>query len=206
MERKTLDYDVLDSDEREHDFDPGEKISKVTRRTTITLASDMDEVIVSTEGRYTQAFPVLDKHRYEHKIPLYFWLDVKVNVGGDEDRDVSCNQGSGCDEYGKFEVALPYFSSSFKSDTVIGEAPLGVFFESTSDSSLNAISSFFWDFGDGETSTEENPAHVYENAGTYTVTLTTTSTWWETRTSQSKVVTVLEEEGLSVAEKMNILW
>ena len=34
--------------------------------------------------------------------------------------------------------------------------------------------SYFWDFGDGTTSTEENPHHVYERPGTYTVTLTVT--------------------------------
>lgn len=32
--------------------------------------------------------------------------------------------------------------------------------------------SFLWDFGDGETSTEDNPIHIYNSAGTYTVTLT----------------------------------
>ena len=30
-------------------------------------------------------------------------------------------------------------------------------------------SNFYWDFGDGTTSTEENPIHVYEDGGTYTV-------------------------------------
>ena len=35
---------------------------------------------------------------------------------------------------------------------------------------------YFWDFGDGETSTDENPSHDYgSNAGDYVVTLTTTS-------------------------------
>ena len=33
----------------------------------------------------------------------------------------------------------------------------------------------FWRFGDGHTSTEENPYHKYENPGSYTVSLTTTS-------------------------------
>jgi PKD repeat protein len=32
--------------------------------------------------------------------------------------------------------------------------------------------SYEWDFGDGNTSTEENPVHVYDASGTYTVTLT----------------------------------
>ncbi|MFT5823189.1 MAG: Zn-dependent metalloprotease/chitodextrinase [Crocinitomix sp.] len=39
-----------------------------------------------------------------------------------------------------------------------------------SNESTNAIT-YEWDFGDGETSTEENPVHVYTEAGVYTVTL-----------------------------------
>ncbi|MEL6922771.1 MAG: PKD domain-containing protein [Bacteroidota bacterium] len=40
--------------------------------------------------------------------------------------------------------------------------------------STNA-SSYFWDFGDGNTSTEENPTHVYDTPDVYTVTLEVTS-------------------------------
>ncbi|MEZ4919667.1 MAG: PKD domain-containing protein [Saprospiraceae bacterium] len=35
--------------------------------------------------------------------------------------------------------------------------------------------SFLWNFGDGNTSTEEDPVHVYDIGGSYTVTLTTTN-------------------------------
>ena len=35
--------------------------------------------------------------------------------------------------------------------------------------------SYLWDFGDGTTSTETNPTHVYSDLNTYTVTLTVTS-------------------------------
>lgn len=37
------------------------------------------------------------------------------------------------------------------------------------------IKTWAWDFGDGNTSTEQNPTHTYATAGTYTVTLTVTS-------------------------------
>jgi PKD repeat protein len=47
-------------------------------------------------------------------------------------------------------------------------------FISTSTSSGD-IDSYFWDFGDGETSTEVNPVHFYSQAGIYTVCLTITS-------------------------------
>ncbi len=46
-----------------------------------------------------------------------------------------------------------------------------------SDESLagdTAIESWHWEFGDGETSSEENPLHTYEEAGEFDVTLTVT--------------------------------
>ncbi|NLV26376.1 MAG: PKD domain-containing protein [Methanomicrobiales archaeon] len=50
-----------------------------------------------------------------------------------------------------------------------GDAPLTVQF---TDKSHGVPTSWLWEFGDGETSTERNPLHVYQNPGTYTVSLT----------------------------------
>jgi PKD repeat protein len=50
-----------------------------------------------------------------------------------------------------------------------GIAPLEVRFE---DQSSGEIETYAWDFGDGGTSSEQNPVHVYQTPGTYTVTLT----------------------------------
>ncbi len=36
--------------------------------------------------------------------------------------------------------------------------------------SVDAVT-YHWEFGDGTTSSSENPSHTYEEAGTYTVTL-----------------------------------
>lgn len=63
-----------------------------------------------------------------------------------------------------------------------GYAPVDASFTATTseltatftNSSLNATS-YAWDFGDGATSTEENPVHTYAEAGTYTVTLNATA-------------------------------
>jgi len=45
-------------------------------------------------------------------------------------------------------------------------------FTNTSTSSPDEIVSFSWDFGDENTSSEENPSHAYRDNSTYTVTLT----------------------------------
>lgn len=51
-----------------------------------------------------------------------------------------------------------------------GCAPLSIFFENLS-SPINASYDILWDFGDGNTSTEISPNHVYESSGDYTVSL-----------------------------------
>ncbi len=52
----------------------------------------------------------------------------------------------------------------------------------------NDASSFEWDFGDGTTSTEENPSHTYQADGLYTVTLTAFNDCGTSVVSQTIVV------------------
>lgn len=51
------------------------------------------------------------------------------------------------------------------------EAPCTVYFEENADDA----DSYFWDFGDGQTSTSPNPSHTYTEAGEYDVSLTVTN-------------------------------
>ena len=58
--------------------------------------------------------------------------------------------------------------ASFIVDKSSGEAPLTVVFTNRSTGNIN---SFFWDFGDGETSTQTSPTHTFTSVGTYNVIL-----------------------------------
>jgi PKD repeat protein len=61
--------------------------------------------------------------------------------------------------------------AGFSGTPTSGGSPLSVQF---TDISIGSPTTWSWDFGDGFTSTEPNPLHVYQNAGTYSVTLSVT--------------------------------
>ena len=64
---------------------------------------------------------------------------------------------------------IPPPVAMFEATPLSGSAPLTVQF---TDLSIGPPTSYAWDFGDGGTSTEANPSHVYSAGGTYTVKLT----------------------------------
>jgi len=67
-----------------------------------------------------------------------------------------------------FTVNNLTFAVDFTADkTTSCDVPLTVNFTNNSQN----ITSFLWDFGDGTTSTLQNPTHVYNDLGSYTVTL-----------------------------------
>ena len=61
--------------------------------------------------------------------------------------------------------------ANFSGTPTTGTAPLHVSF---TDSSTGDIESLSWSFGDGGTSTAQNPTHTYDDPGTYNVSLTVT--------------------------------
>ncbi len=80
---------------------------------------------------------------------------------------------NGCEAYCQTQIDVAsYFEVDFNIngipiDSFSGCAPLSVPFENIS---VNAVSQF-WNFGDGQYSTEESPSHIYTTPGIYSVSL-----------------------------------
>lgn len=83
------------------------------------------------------------------------------------------------------DAAVP--ESSFTADVTSGVKPLSVQF---TDTSANAPTSWYWTFGDGGTSTTQNPVYTYRSAGTYSVSLGTTNSAGSNTTTVSGFITV----------------
>jgi PKD repeat protein len=82
--------------------------------------------------------------------------------------------------------------ADFNVSSTSGNAPLNVSF---TDNSTNATS-WYWNFGDGTNSTEENPNHNYTTEGNYTVILAVSNTnGWSAKTQNITV-----QNGLPVVD------
>ncbi len=81
-------------------------------------------------------------------------------------------------------------TAAFNASPATGNAPLAVSFSDTSTAGSAAITSWSWNFGDGNTSTSQNPAHTYADAGTYTVSLTVTTSVGSDTTTINNMITV----------------
>jgi len=97
------------------------------------------------------------------------------------------NDGPGVENYGladadlnprarywtfkNFDKTWPVFVD-FSADVTEGPTPLAVSF--TDESSIPGAHTWYWQFGDGGTSYDQNPTYTYNDDGMYTVTLTVT--------------------------------
>jgi len=98
--------------------------------------------------------------------------------------------GSDAESLVDYIQALPAAPvASFGSSATSGPAPHSVSF---TDTSSGPPSSWLWDFGDGATSTEQHPVHVYMEMGTYTVSLTATNVSGSDAETLADYVLVLE--------------
>ncbi len=80
-------------------------------------------------------------------------------------------------------------TAAFAGTPTSGNYPLTVNF---TDQSVGDVTSWSWTFGDGGTSTSQNPSHVYNSVGTYTVALTATGPGGSDDETKTGYITVTE--------------
>jgi len=85
--------------------------------------------------------------------------------------DVSGSNPDSISKTGYVHVREPAPTADFTADVTTGIYPMTVQF---TDQSLGWVNSYSWKFGDGHTSTEQHPTHVYQDNGLYKVRLTVT--------------------------------
>jgi len=80
--------------------------------------------------------------------------------------------------------------AGFSANPRSGFSPLEVFFV---DTSLNNPEVWHWDFGDGNTSNDQDPIHLYEVSGTYSIQLTVINEFGEDTLKQSDFIIVIDD-------------
>ncbi len=117
------------------------------------------------------------------------------NTLGPDDQNVSnwVEKGYGYDSINITPKSDPINTvvAGFNCSVTSGSTPFRVDF---TDISTGAPTSWFWDFGDGSTSTHQNPTHTYYTAGTYTVNLTVSNGY---KTDSKNAIITVQEGGSS---------
>lgn len=100
------------------------------------------------------------QHTFTHPGLFPVMLTITDNIGAQASAEV--------------DIRVPGAPPTAKiaASTLSGDAPLTVKFDGTGSSAPDdTIHDYYWDFGDQGTSRESKPTHVYQGAGTFTVTL-----------------------------------
>lgn len=101
----------------------------------------------------------------------------------------------------------PKPTSSFDYELTTAEAPLEIAFNNTSQNA----DTYFWDFGDGTSSTEANPKHMFYYGGTYNISLIASKNGQDNKSTKSitlresakRIVEVETEFGVMKIELFN---
>ena len=146
-----------------------------------SIYNDATDFLVTEFGWNTQS--VSEQRQADNLAASYDWMRTQGDI---RSAHWYCWADGGGAEWGLVAGGVPklsYYefvnqcgqsiapSPDFYAYPLSGDAPLDVQFTNTSS---GVIDTYHWEFGDLETSADENPLHTYQEAGIYTVALTVT--------------------------------
>lgn len=89
--------------------------------------------------------------------------------------------------------------AAFTADPTSGDAPLTVNFDASTSSDDNGVTSYSWDFGDGNTATGETTSNTYDTPGDYTVTLVVADEAGQADTATQVITVTMANESPTAA-------
>ncbi|WP_114778747.1 PKD domain-containing protein [Botryobacter ruber] len=129
------------------------KIAYQVNNGTVYTETIEGQINTDIEHTFQQVQDLLQDGRYDFKV----WL---VDIQDD-------NINNDTLYVARFKKPRPVASFSFVTQC----AGVPVAFQGTASVASGTIARYEWDFGDGKTADVQNPNHIYERSGTYTVTL-----------------------------------
>jgi PKD repeat protein len=128
------------------------------------------------------------------------YFEFSLPVGADDNTDFALRfklNGSGTGDYGYVDNVVLQAAAvvteppvaDFSASPTTGFVPLIVDF---TDQSTHNPTAWYWDFGDGGFSAEQNPSHEYQEPGLFTVTLTATNAYGSDTESKTDYILVVD--------------
>lgn len=189
------------------DFNPkiGHDLLNVSFINTTENKSNISKWLWNFDDGTTSALETPDDKGFKAKDP-WKWTLIRDSYGV-EYYDISLTgvtyDGDEETVFGTL-IVYPEIDPKFTASPVIGTTPLTVQFQNLTmvcdlpdwDTNPDGGCTFYWDFGDGGSSTEKHPQYTYTTQGTYTVTLTVTSPYDSKSTTKTDFI--IAQEGLNV--------
>ena len=168
---------------------PGRGTTSYTHITSIGFATDrlihgskgqyefLEEFVGATGIEATHKLSIAQTTPYVSRTGVYDWILTRA---------YSATPPAALVFSGEQETAAPP-TTTFTATPTAGLAPLTVQF---TDLSGGRPTSWLWTFGDGNTSTDQNPQHTYATPGLYSVTLTATNEYGSDTETKTDYITV----------------
>jgi PKD repeat protein len=175
----------------DHDY---ERFAPMDAASNADATYGVREFVIGTGGKELNSFAKIDRNSVARNARDHGVLKLTLHESSYDWEFVAVPGGSGFTDSGTAACVTTVAPAplapvaDFAATPTSGDTPLAVTF---TDQSQNQPSRWAWDFGDGTTSTLQNPLHTYDAAGTYTVRLTASNyTGSDTITRTDLVVTV----------------
>jgi len=201
----TIAFQSCNKENEEPNKPPTCKIISPTASEDISKGETIEVYVNATDsdGKITEVVFFIDgiSKAASSDVPYTFdWVTNNENIGSHTIKATSeDNDGATISDEISINIIQGGNSpiASFTANQINGQKPLNVNF---SDQSSNNPTTWLWNFGDGNESSQQNPSHTYYNAGVYTVSLTATNEFGTNTKTKNGYINVSNSGNVPIAD------